>query len=90
MNPFGHMVSEMSSTVIICLGVGGVIVVVVVVVVVVVAAAEAEVKKEVVLKNDMPVATLIFSRTPRLATSKLNRRALFSSDARMLLLLLDR
>ena len=88
MNPFGHMVSEMSSTVIICLGVGGVIVVVVVVVVV--AAAEAEVKKEVVLKNDMPVATLIFSRTPRLATSKLNRRALFSSDARMLLLLLDR
>jgi len=89
MNPFGHMVSEMSSTVIICLGVGGVIVVVVVVVVVV-AAAEAEVKKEVVLKNDMPVATLIFSRTPRLATSKLNRRALFSSDARMLLLLLDR
>ena len=87
MNPFGHMVSEMSSTVIICLGVGGVIVVVVVVVV---AAAEAEVKKEVVLKNDMPVATLIFSRTPRLATSKLNRRALFSSDARMLLLLLDR
>ena len=77
------MVSEMSSTVIICLGVGGVIVVVV-------AAAEAEVKKEVVLKNDMPVATLIFSRTPRLATSKLNRRALFSSDARMLLLLLDR
>jgi hypothetical protein len=89
MNPFGHMVSEMSSTVIICLGVGGVIVVVVVVVVVV-AAAEAEVKKEVVLKNDMPVATLIFSRTPRLATSKLNRRALFSSVARMLLLLLDR
>jgi|TARA_B100000405_G_scaffold48905_1_gene32322 hypothetical protein len=89
MNPFGHMVSEMSSTVIICLGVGGVIVVVVVVVVVV-AAAEAEVKKEVVLKNDMPVATLIFSRTPLLATSKLNRRALFSSDARMLLLLLDR
>ena len=88
MNPFGHMVSEMSSTVIICLGVGGVIVVVVVVVVV--AAAEAEVKKEVVLKNDMPVAALIFSRTPRLATSKLNRRALFSSDARMLLLLLDR
>tara|TARA_B000000437_G_scaffold216715_1_gene193236 strand:+ start:3954 stop:4220 length:267 start_codon:yes stop_codon:yes gene_type:complete len=88
MNPFGHMVSEMSSTVIICLGVGGVIVVVVVVVVV--AAAEAEVKKEVVLKNDMPVATLIFSRTPLLATSKLNRRALFSSDARMLLLLLDR
>tara|TARA_X000000368_G_scaffold414388_1_gene404167 strand:+ start:3480 stop:3743 length:264 start_codon:yes stop_codon:yes gene_type:complete len=87
MNPFGHMVSEMSSTVIICLGVGGVIVVVVVVVV---AAAEAEVKKEVVLKNDMPVATLIFSRTPLLATSKLNRRALFSSDARMLLLLLDR
>ena len=87
MNPFGHMVSEMSSTVIICLGVGGVIVVVVVVVV---AAAEAEVKKEVVLKNDMPIATLIFSRTPRLATSKLNRRALFSSDARMLLLLLDR
>ena len=85
MNPFGHMVSEMSSTVIICLGVGGVIVVVVVV-----AAAEAEVKKEVVLKNDMPVATLIFSRTPLLATSKLNRRALFSSDARMLLLLLDR
>ena len=84
MNPFGHMVSEMSSTVIICLGVGGVIVVVVV------AAAEAEVKKEVVLKNDMPVATLIFSRTPLLATSKLNRRALFSSDARMLLLLLDR
>ena len=89
MNPFGHMVSEMSSTVIICLGVGGVIVVVVVVVVVV-TAAEAEVKKEVVLKNDMPVATLIFSRTPLLATSKLNRRALFSSDARMLLLLLDR
>ena len=89
MNPFGHMVSEMSSTVIICLGVG-VVIVVVVVVVVVVAAAEAEVKKEVVLKNDMPVATLIFSRTPRLATSKLNRRALFSSDARMLLLLLDR
>jgi len=89
MNPFGHMVSEMSSTVIICLGVGGVIVVVVVVVVVV-AAAEAEVKKEVVLKTDMPVATLIFSRTPLLATSKLNRRALFSSDARMLLLLLDR
>ena len=89
MNPFGHMVSEMSSTVIICLGVGGVIVVVVVVVVVV-AAAEAEVKKEVVLKNDMPVATLIFSRTPLLTTSKLNRRALFSSDARMLLLLLDR
>ena len=89
MNPFGHIVSEMSSTVIICLGVGGVIVVVVVVVVVV-AAAEAEVKKEVVLKNDMPVATLIFSRTPLLATSKLNRRALFSSDARMLLLLLDR
>ena len=89
MNPFGHMVSEMSSTVIICLGVGGVIVVVVVVVVVV-AAAEAEVKKEVVLKNDMPVATLIFSRTPLLATLKLNRRALFSSDARMLLLLLDR
>ena len=88
MNPFGHMVSEMSSTVIICLGVGGVIVVVVVVVVV--AAAEAEVKKEVVLKNDMPVATLIFSRTPLLATSKLNRRALFSSDARILLLLLDR
>ena len=88
MNPFGHMVSEMSSTVIICLGVGGVIVVVIVVVVV--AAAEAEVKKEVVLKNDMPVATLIFSRTPLLATSKLNRRALFSSDARMLLLLLDR
>mgnify|MGYP001472483718 CR=1 FL=1 len=88
MNPFGHMVSEMSSTVIICLGVGGVIVVVVVVVVV--AAAEAEVKKEVVLKTDMPVATLIFSRTPLLATSKLNRRALFSSDARMLLLLLDR
>jgi len=87
MNPFGHMVSEMSSTVIICLGVGGVIVVVVVVVV---AAAEAEVKKEVVLKTDMPVATLIFSRTPLLATSKLNRRALFSSDARMLLLLLDR
>ena len=85
MNPFGHMVSEMSSTVIICLGVGGVIVVVVVV-----AAAEAEVKKEVVLKTDMPVATLIFSRTPLLATSKLNRRALFSSDARMLLLLLDR
>ena len=84
MNPFGHMVSEMSSTVIICLGVGGVIVVVVV------AAAEAEVKKEVVLKTDMPVATLIFSRTPLLATSKLNRRALFSSDARMLLLLLDR
>ena len=83
MNPFGHMVSEMSSTVIICLGVGGVIVVVV-------AAAEAEVKKEVVLKTDMPVATLIFSRTPLLATSKLNRRALFSSDARMLLLLLDR
>ena len=89
MNPFGHMVSEMSSTVIICLGVGGVIVVVVVVVVVV-AAAEAEVKKEVVLKNDMPVATLIFSRTPLLATSKPNRRALFSSDARILLLLLDR
>ena len=89
MNPFGHMVSEMSSTVIICLGVGGVIAVVVVVVVVV-AAAEAEVKKEVVLKTDMPVATLIFSRTPLLATSKLNRRALFSSDARMLLLLLDR
>ena len=86
MNPFGHMVSEMSSTVIICLGVGGVIVVVVVVV----AAAEAEVKKEVVLKNDMPVATLIFSRTPLLATSKPNRRALFSSDARILLLLLDR
>ncbi len=85
MNPFGHMVSEMSSTVIICLGVGGVIVVVVVVV----AAAEAEVK-EVVLKNDMPVATLIFSRTPLLATSKPNRRALFSSDARILLLLLDR
>ena len=84
MNPFGHMVSEMSSTVIICLGVGGVIVVVVVV-----AAAEAEVK-EVVLKNDMPVATLIFSRTPLLATSKPNRRALFSSDARILLLLLDR
>ena len=83
MNPFGHMVSEMSSTVIICLGVGGVIVVVVV------AAAEAEVK-EVVLKNDMPVATLIFSRTPLLATSKPNRRALFSSDARILLLLLDR
>ena len=89
MNPFGHMVSEMSSTVIICLGVGGVIVVVVVVVVVD-AAAEAEVKKEVVLKNDMPVATLIFSRTPLLATSKPNRRALFSSDARILLLLLDR
>ena len=88
MNPFGHMVSEMSSTVIICLGVGGVIVVVVVVVVVV-AAAEAEVK-EVVLKSDMQVATLIFSRTPLLATSKPNRRALFSSDARMLLLLLDR
>ena len=87
MNPFGHMVSEMSSTVIICLGVGGVIVVVIVVVVV--AAAEAEVK-EVVLKSDMQVATLIFSRTPLLATSKLNRRALFSSDARMLLLLLDR
>ena len=86
MNPFGHMVSEMSSTVIICLGVGGVIVVVVVVVV---AAAEAEVK-EVVLKSDMQVATLIFSRTPLLATSKPNRRALFSSDARMLLLLLDR
>ena len=85
MNPFGHMVSEMSSTVIICLGVGGVIVVVVDVV----AAAEAEVK-EVVLKSDMQVATLIFSRTPLLATSKLNRRALFSSDARMLLLLLDR
>ena len=84
MNPFGHMVSEMSSTVIICLGVGGVIVVVVVVV----AAAEAEVK-EVVLKSDMQVATLIFSRT-LLATSKPNRRALFSSDARMLLLLLDR
>ena len=83
MNPFGHIVSEMSSTVIICLGVGGVIVVVVV------AAAEAEVK-EVVLKNDMPVATLIFSRTPLLATSKPNRRALFSSDARILLLLLDR
>ena len=89
MNPFGHMVSEMSSTVIICLGVGGVIVVVVVVVVVVVAAAEAEVK-EVVLKSDMQVATLIFSRTPLLATSKPNRRALFSSDARILLLLLDR
>ena len=88
MNPFGHMVSEMSSTVIICLGVGGVIVVVVVVVVVV-AAAEAEVK-EVVLKSDMQVATLIFSRTPLLATSKPNRRALFSSDARILLLLLDR
>ena len=87
MNPFGHMVSEMSSTVIICLGVGGVIVVVVVVVVV--AAAEAEVK-EVVLKSDMQVATLIFSRTPLLATSKPNRRALFSSDARILLLLLDR
>jgi len=86
MNPFGHMVSEMSSTVIICLGVGGVIVVVVVVVV---AAAEAEVK-EVVLKSDMQVATLIFSRTPLLATSKPNRRALFSSDARILLLLLDR
>jgi|TARA_B100001250_G_C19446272_1_gene633956 hypothetical protein len=85
MNPFGHMVSEMSSTVIICLGVGGVIVVVVVVV----AAAEAEVK-EVVLKSDMQVATLIFSRTPLLATSKPNRRALFSSDARILLLLLDR
>ncbi len=84
MNPFGHMVSEMSSTVIICLGVGGVIVVVVVV-----AAAEAEVK-EVVLKSDMQVATLIFSRTPLLATSKPNRRALFSSDARILLLLLDR
>ncbi len=83
MNPFGHMVSEMSSTVIICLGVGGVIVVVVV------AAAEAEVK-EVVLKSDMQVATLIFSRTPLLATSKPNRRALFSSDARILLLLLDR
>ena len=89
MNPFGHMVSEMSSTVIICLGVGGVIVVVVVVVVVVVAAAEAEVK-EVVLKSDMQVTTLIFSRTPLLATSKPNRRALFSSDARILLLLLDR
>ena len=87
MNPFGHMVSEMSSTVIICLGVGGVIVVVIVVVIV--AAAEAEVK-EVVLKSDMQVATLIFSRTPLLATSKPNRRALFSSDARMLLLLLDR
>ena len=87
MNPFGHMVSEMSSTVIICLGVGGVIVVVVVVVVV--AAAEAEVK-EVVLKSDMQVATLIFSRTPLLATSEPNRRALFSSDARILLLLLDR
>ena len=87
MNPFGHMVSEMSSTVIICLGVGGVVVVVVVVVVV--AAAEAEVK-EVVLKSDMQVATLIFSRTPLLATSKPNRRALFSSDARILLLLLDR
>tara|TARA_B100000519_G_C14203302_1_gene419005 strand:- start:293 stop:556 length:264 start_codon:yes stop_codon:yes gene_type:complete len=87
MNPFGHMVSEMSSTVIICLGVGGVIVVVIVVVVV--AAAEAEVK-EVVLKSDMQVATLIFSRTPLLATSKPNRRALFSSDARILLLLLDR
>ena len=87
MNPFGHMVSEMSSTVIICLGVVGVIVVVVVVVVV--AAAEAEVK-EVVLKSDMQVATLIFSRTPLLATSKPNRRALFSSDARILLLLLDR
>ena len=86
MNPFGHMVSEMSSTVIICLGVGGVIVVVVVVVV---AAAEAEVK-EVVLKSDMQVATLIFSRTPLLATSKPNRRALFSSDARILLLLLNR
>ena len=85
MNPFGHMVSEMSSTVIICLGVGGVIVVVVDVV----AAAEAEVK-EVVLKSDMQVATLIFSRTPLLATSKPNRRALFSSDARILLLLLDR
>ena len=85
MNPFGHMVSEMSSTVIICLGVGGVIVVVVVVV----AAAEAEVK-EVVLKSDMQVATLIFSRTPLLATSKPNRRALFSSDARILLLLLNR
>lgn len=85
MNPFGHIVSEMSSTVIICLGVGGVIVVVVVVV----AAAEAEVK-EVVLKSDMQVATLIFSRTPLLATSKPNRRALFSSDARILLLLLDR
>ena len=84
MNPFGHMVSEMSSTVIICLGVGGVIVVVVVV-----AAAEAEVK-EVVLKSDMQVATLIFSRTPLLATSEPNRRALFSSDARILLLLLDR
>ena len=84
MNPFGHMVSEMSSTVIICLGVGGVIVVVVVV-----AAAEAEVK-EVVLKSDMQGATLIFSRTPLLATSKPNRRALFSSDARILLLLLDR
>ena len=84
MNPFGHMVSEMSSTVIICLVVGGVIVVVVVV-----AAAEAEVK-EVVLKSDMQVATLIFSRTPLLATSKPNRRALFSSDARILLLLLDR
>ena len=84
MNPFGHIVSEMSSTVIICLGVGGVIVVVVVV-----AAAEAEVK-EVVLKSDMQVATLIFSRTPLLATSKPNRRALFSSDARILLLLLDR
>jgi len=83
MNPFGHMVSEMSSTVIICLGVGGVIVVVVV------AAAEAEVK-EVVLKSDMQVATLIFSRTPLLATSKPNRRALFSSDARILLLLLNR
>ena len=83
MNPFGHMVSEMSSTVIICPGVGGVIVVVVV------AAAEAEVK-EVVLKSDMQVATLIFSRTPLLATSKPNRRALFSSDARILLLLLDR
>ena len=82
MNPFGHMVSEMSSTVIICLGVGGVIVVVV-------AAAEVEVK-EVVLKSDMQVATLIFSRTPLLATSKPNRRALFSSDARILLLLLDR
>ena len=87
MNPFGHKVSEMSSTVIICLGVGGVIVVVIVVVVV--AAAEAEVK-EVVLKSDMQVATLIFSRTPLLATSKPNRRALFSSDARILLLLLDR